>query len=168
MVSATRFLPAENGRVAETQQEGLVFLDGPVWNDFPNGSSRLAAGLLDTRIQGIRSQEGQPARPDWDQLKQLRNAMHQSNLERQLEEELAAIKDEDAGEDEELPPPPSAESIEQVLAKLGSSSSIAMLRGEDPPSWSLPGASSRLKARRKHRSSVSETCLLYTSPSPRA
>ena len=38
-------------------KEGLVFLDGPVWNDFPNGSSRLAAGLLDTRIEGIRSQE---------------------------------------------------------------------------------------------------------------
>ena len=79
-------------------KEGLVFLDGPVWNDFPNGSSRLAAGLLDTRIEGIRSQEGQPARPDWDQLKQLRNAQHHHNLDGLFEAELAAIKDEDARE----------------------------------------------------------------------
>ncbi len=79
-------------------KEGLVFLDGPVWNDFPNGSSRLAAGLLDTRIEGIRSQEGQSARPDWDQLTQLRNAQHHHNLDSLFEAELAAIKDEDARE----------------------------------------------------------------------
>ena len=79
-------------------KEGLVFLEGPVWNDFPNGSSRLAAGLLDTRIEGIRSQEGKPARPDWDQLKQLRNAQHRSHLESLFEAELASIRDEDARE----------------------------------------------------------------------
>ena len=76
-------------------KEGLVFLDGPVWNDFPNGSSRLAAGLLDTRIERIRSEEGKPDRPDWNQLKELRNAMHHSNM---FEQELARIKDEDARE----------------------------------------------------------------------
>ena len=79
-------------------KEGLVFLDGPVWNDFPNGSSRLAAGLLDTRIERIRYQEGKPARPDWDQLKQLRNAQHRSHLESLLEEKLASIRDEVARE----------------------------------------------------------------------
>ena len=56
-------------------KEGLLPLDGPVWEKFPLGSSRLAARLNEMRKRGVPRK---PSPPDWSQLKEVRDKQNKA------------------------------------------------------------------------------------------
>ena len=78
-------------------KDGLVPLDGPVWDRFPLGSSRLPAALVDRRSEGVAG--GKPCYPDWSQLQELKNEQLRRRLRQDHEKELAAIEDDDQREE---------------------------------------------------------------------
>ena len=71
-------------------KEGLLPLDGPVWDQFPLGSSRLGSAVVQRREEGV--QDGKPRKPDWDQLRHLRDRQNWEALRGHYAGQLQACK----------------------------------------------------------------------------
>ena len=99
--------------------DGLRKADGPEWDDFPLGSSRLGSAVLGRRFAHI-NEHGFPALPDWSRLNALRDRMLEESPEGKQRAAREAKENKEAGEEQRQPEmPPVASLLDLTPGSMG-------------------------------------------------